>query len=100
MVFTRRQFVALGAGALAAATAGCDRTPAQLTDDLRRWVGKPAAPPLDGALTPPPTGELDAVSHVVNRLTFGPRPGDYARVAAMGVDAFIDEQLAPEGIED
>jgi len=100
MVFTRRQFVALGAGALAAATAGCDRSPAQLTDDLRRWVGKPAAPPLDGALTPPPTGELDAVSHVVNRLTFGPRPGDYARVAAMGVDAFIDEQLAPEGIED
>lgn len=34
--------------------------------------------------------------HVVNRLSFGPRPGDVDRVMAMGVDAYIDEQLHPE----
>src|SRR6267142_6365129 len=36
--------------------------------------------------------------HVLNRLAFGPRPGDVARVAAMGVDAYIDEQLHPDAL--
>lgn len=34
--------------------------------------------------------------HVVNRLSFGPAPGDLVRVKAMGIDAYIDEQLHPE----
>ena len=34
--------------------------------------------------------------HVLNRMTFGPRPGDVARVQQMGVERFIDEQLHPE----
>src|SRR5438270_4462172 len=38
--------------------------------------------------------------HALNRLTFGPRPGDVQRVAAMGVDKWIDLQLHPEKIED
>ena len=38
--------------------------------------------------------------HVLNRLTFGPRPGDLERVSAMGVDAFIERQLHPERISD
>src|SRR6185369_4346527 len=33
--------------------------------------------------------------HALNRLTFGPRPGDVDRVAAMGVDKWIDQQLNP-----
>ena len=49
---TRRQFVATGAAALGAAAAGCDR-PKDLADDLRRWMGHPAAPPLEGPFTPP-----------------------------------------------
>ena len=32
----------------------------------------------------------------LNRLTFGPRPGDVQQVAAMGVDRWIDLQLHPE----
>lgn len=36
--------------------------------------------------------------HVLNRLGFGPRPGDVDRVNAMGVDAYIREQLYPENI--
>src|SRR6185503_10866224 len=31
--------------------------------------------------------------HALNRLGFGPRPGDVAHVAAMGVDRWIDTQL-------
>src|SRR5262249_22232836 len=38
--------------------------------------------------------------HALQRLTFGPRPGDLERVAAMGVDKWIDLQLHPEKIDD
>src|SRR5512146_1816940 len=38
--------------------------------------------------------------HALNRLTFGPRPGDVDRVQAMGVDRWIDLQLHPEKIDD
>jgi uncharacterized protein (DUF1800 family) len=40
--------------------------------------------------------DSQVVVHVLNRLGFGPRPGDVQRVAAMGVRAYIDEQLHPE----
>ncbi len=38
--------------------------------------------------------------HALNRLTFGPRPGDVQQVMATGVDRWIDEQLHPEKISD
>jgi len=38
--------------------------------------------------------------HALQRLTFGPRPGDAERVAAIGVDKWIDLQLHPEKIDD
>ncbi len=38
--------------------------------------------------------------HALNRLTFGPRPGDVERVTATGVDKWIDQQLHPEKIDD
>jgi len=40
------------------------------------------------------------VQQVLNRLAFGPRPGDVDRVRAMGVDKWIALQLAPERIDD
>ena len=40
------------------------------------------------------------VQQVLNRLAFGPRPGDVARVREMGVDRWIALQLAPERIDD
>ncbi|MEP6788484.1 MAG: DUF1800 family protein, partial [Acidobacteriota bacterium] len=36
----------------------------------------------------------------ISRLTFGARPGDTDRVKKMGVDAFINEQLNPDAIDD
>jgi uncharacterized protein (DUF1800 family) len=38
--------------------------------------------------------------HVLNRLTFGPRPGDVDQVMAIGVDKWIDQQLHPDKIDD
>lgn len=36
--------------------------------------------------------------HVLNRLGFGPRPGDIRRVEAMGIDNYIYQQLHPQSI--
>ncbi|MBK6844620.1 MAG: DUF1800 domain-containing protein [Gemmatimonadetes bacterium] len=38
--------------------------------------------------------------HALNRLAFGPRPGDVARVTAMGVDRWIAQQLTPTRLDD
>jgi uncharacterized protein (DUF1800 family) len=51
----------------------------------------------------PNQGQMDAqhrAVHVLNRVTFGPRPGDVDRVLQMGVDKWIDLQLHPEKIND
>jgi uncharacterized protein (DUF1800 family) len=42
----------------------------------------------------------DSAFHALNRLAYGPRPGDVPRVAADGVIRWIDRQLAPERIDD
>jgi len=44
--------------------------------------------------------EQKRAMHALNRLTFGPRPGDSNRVMAMGVDQWIDQQLHPDKIDD
>lgn len=45
-----------------------------------------------------PMDEQAQAQHVLNRLAFGPRPGDVERVAGMGVRRWIEEQLHPETI--
>jgi len=44
--------------------------------------------------------ERERAVHALNRLTFGPRPGDVNRVLAIGVDKWIAEQLEPDKIND
>jgi len=41
-----------------------------------------------------------AILHVLNRIAYGPRPGDVERVRAVGIERYIDEQLRPERIPD
>ncbi len=48
----------------------------------------------------PSINEQKRAVHALNRLTFGPRPGDVQQVMAMGVDRWIDLQLHPEKISD
>ena len=52
----------------------------------------------DSATTP--MDEQQRALHALNRLAFGPRPGDVESVAAMGVDKWIDRQLHPDKIDD
>ncbi len=45
-------------------------------------------------------GQGNPIITALNRIAFGPRPGDFERAQQMGVDAYIEEQLAPESIDD
>src|ERR1035438_9313862 len=47
-----------------------------------------------------PEIERKRALHALDRLTFGPRPGDVQSVAALGVDKWIEEQLHPDQIDD
>ena len=59
------------------------------------------------SLQPMPVAAAAALSndsrtivHVLNRLGFGTRAGDIEKVQAMGVQAYIDQQLYPERLPD
>jgi uncharacterized protein (DUF1800 family) len=58
-----------------------------------------AAAPSSGAGTPPMAASEQAL-HVLNRLGFGPRPGDVDRVLELGVPEWIARQLEPASIPD
>ncbi|AIY41585.1 putative signal peptide protein [Collimonas arenae] len=45
----------------------------------------------------PLSGDQQAL-HVLDRLGYGPKPGDIERVKQMGIDRYIDAQLEPETI--
>jgi uncharacterized protein (DUF1800 family) len=40
------------------------------------------------------------ILHALNRLGYGPRPGDVERVRGMGLAAYVERQLSPRSIED
>jgi len=50
-------------------------------------------------VTPLTSGEL-LVANVLNRLAYGPTPDELERVRALGADNYIQEQMAPETIND
>jgi uncharacterized protein (DUF1800 family) len=69
-----------------------------------------AAPPAkdkklkqDAVLKGLPITELtadEAILHALNRLAYGPRPGDIERVRQVGLAKWIDQQLNPNSIDD
>jgi uncharacterized protein (DUF1800 family) len=57
----------------------------------------------DPALKGLPSTELtadEAILHALNRLAYGPRPGDIERIKQMGLAKWIDQQLNPNSIDD
>jgi uncharacterized protein (DUF1800 family) len=44
--------------------------------------------------------DRDTIVHVLNRITFGPRPGDVEAVQKIGLQNYIEQQLHPETIDD
>ena len=61
----------------------------------------PAVRPAAGLPLPASAlGPDQQILHVLNRLGYGPRPGDVERVRRMGVGAYIERQLDPRSIAD
>src|SRR6185436_19059880 len=72
-----------------------------------RTASPPAAPPPVSAARPAalslPASSLgpdQRILHALNRLGYGPRPGDLERVRQMGLAAYIERQLDPRAIPD
>ena len=89
---SRRAFLRLAglvsASAAVSAAAACAPAYARL--------GGPAEPDAAG-----PAPDLPAADErLLNRLTFGPRLAERARVAEIGAAAWIEEQLAPAALDD
>jgi uncharacterized protein (DUF1800 family) len=80
VTLSRRQL--LGLGAIGAAAAGCAPLARQIAADL----------PEDVSL---PEGEAEPTLRWINRVSFGPTPGEVARVKTLGYDAYLKEQLNP-----
>ncbi|HEY4357468.1 MAG TPA: DUF1800 domain-containing protein [Acidobacteriaceae bacterium] len=76
------------AQAKAASTFAKSRTPAAR-------AAKSAAPK---ALTP--LSPRERVVQLLDRFTYGPRPGDVDRVLAMGGDQWVEQQLNPDSVPD
>jgi len=100
MQFSRRTFLKAGGSSVALlATVGCDQLPREL-----RAFYEPAK--STGPFRPSASEEIDPVTHALNRVAFGPRPGDYERVSKLGptpaaaAAAYLEQQLNPERIDD
>src|SRR5437870_2049707 len=63
-------------------------------------VGAQHAAPLQSVMPGAALTPQDSALHALNRLAYGPRPGDVPRVAAEGVMRWIDHQLSPDRIDD
>jgi len=44
--------------------------------------------------------EDEAIVHTLNRLAYGPRPGDVEHIRQMGLDRWVEQQLHPDSIDD
>ena len=65
--------------------------------------GKPNSPQSSGAIKGLSTEGLtedEAILQALNRLGFGPRPGDPERVKEIGLQKWIERQLHPDSMDD
>ncbi|MBL8131749.1 MAG: DUF1800 domain-containing protein [Anaerolineae bacterium] len=84
MPTSRRDFLRFSASALIAAAAGSGYASAVAAQQ--------------GAETLP--AARDPELHFLNRITYGPRPEEVERIRQIGVEAYLDEQLHPDSVDD
>lgn len=84
---SRRSF--LKAIGLAAATTGCSTI-----------INEQTQPGLPSVLRPIGGEARHPIAHLLNRATFGPRPGQIEAVTAQGREAWINQQLDYRAIDD
>ncbi len=82
--------------AKAAPTANSAANAAPKSDDAKIVLDKK----FKGNLPITELTEDQAILHALNRLAYGPRPGDVERIRQMGLETWVDQQLHPESIDD
>jgi uncharacterized protein (DUF1800 family) len=87
MALSRRTFLGSSAALTVAATAA---------SVAHATLGDPQ--PVEAACSVFGQPPLEAIA--MNRMAYGPRPGDVERVKTMGFTAYVDEQLNPNNIDD
>ena len=88
---TRRAVLAGASSALAlAGCAGVPRPGSPTVAAAQRSAAATVAAPRDAMRDPA------FARHLLNRFGYGPRPGDAQRVAALGADAWLEQQLAAD----
>jgi uncharacterized protein (DUF1800 family) len=55
---------------------------------------------LPGVFSPRAPADARTITHVLNRVAFGPRAGDVDHVMDLGLERYIDEQLHPDHLRD
>ena len=89
---SRRRAIQTSLATGAAAVAGCDG----LVSELGRQLGEAVPASLLAA-----SGRtIDPDFHLLSRATYGPRPGDLARLRRQGPKAWLEDQLHPERLDD
>lgn len=73
--------------------------PVGVAQDAKGQKQKGVQAPSQNDYTKKLTGE-QKVTHLLDRVTFGARPGDVERVTKLGWEKYLDEQLRPERISD
>ena len=83
MQTSRRDFLRITGGAIAATSLGLTLQQQVQAQDV---TSLPAS--------------SDPALHLLNRATFGPLPDDVAAIRRMGIEAWLDQQLNPDSIDD
>lgn len=73
---------------------------AALTSSCSEVIDEMTEPELPAVLNPPGGIERHPIAHLLNRATFGPRPGQIAQVEDMGRDKWLERQLDYKSIDD
>jgi uncharacterized protein (DUF1800 family) len=87
-----------------AARKDADRGDASMSDPIQKKAGR--APAAKKKIVPPtatpakmtPLTARERTLQLLNRFTFGPRPGEVDRVMALGPDKWVEQQLNPDSI--
>ena len=83
-----------------AVSAGCSSAPGKPHVPAGA-VSAPAVPARATIALPASTlSEDQRIIHVLNRLGYGPRPGDLERVRQIGLAVYVDRQLDPGRVPD
>jgi uncharacterized protein (DUF1800 family) len=89
----------LGWVLVAAVGAAAQVEDAPVPDAARTFAGKTKVPAAKAVVLTPLSGR-ERVVQLLDRFTYGPRPGEVDRVLALGADKWVEQQMNPDSVPD